>query len=98
MTFIVLALYAIAYLAGSAGSRIVNRVSGRTIVKSSRLVGFLFLSVATVAIAALVLSKAPAGAPGFIRGQAVGEIAIAPAVVVVVVVAVAAWWSRRKAA
>lgn len=98
MTFFVLVLYAVAYFAGSAGSRIVNRVSGRTVVKNYRLVGLIFLFVAAVAMAALVRSKAPAGASDFVKGQVVGEIAIAPAVIVVIVVAAAAWWRKRKAA
>jgi|EndMetStandDraft_2_1072991.scaffolds.fasta_scaffold12424_8 hypothetical protein len=98
MTFFVLVLYAIAYFAGSTGSRIVNRASGRTVVKNFRLVGLLFLLVATVAIAALVRSKAPAGASDFVKGQVVGEIAIGPAVIILIVVAAAAWWRKREAA
>lgn len=98
MTFFVLVLYAVAYFVGSAGSRIVYRISGRTFVKNYRLVGLLFLFVSAVAMAALVRSKAPAGASDFVKGQVVGEIAIAPAVIVVIVVAGAAWWRKRKAA
>lgn len=96
MVFYFLVLYAIIYLIGSGGTKLLNRTAGRTVIKNFRLVGFIFLLVATVCVGALVRSKAPAGASDAVVGEVVGELAIGPAVMVALIVVVAAWWRNRK--